>query len=65
MTINAKTSHLYRKAGRDPVGVTTIWTGTFTLPGSTEVFTIRTPAPVPSLPVTVQVREARTQLVAQ
>ena len=44
---------------------TTIWTGSFTLPGSTEVFTIRTPATVTSPPVTVQVREARTQLVAQ
>lgn len=58
-------SHLYPRAGSYQVGLTTIWTGTFTLPGTTEVFTIRTPAPVPSEPVTVQVREARTQLVAE
>lgn len=61
----AVVSHLYSKAGSYRVGVTTTWTGTFTLPGSTEVFTIRTPATVVSPPVTVQVREARTQLVAQ
>jgi hypothetical protein len=58
-------AHEYVKAQDYAVSVTTTWTGTFTIPGSTEVFQIRTPAVVQSAPVTVQVREARTQLVDQ
>jgi hypothetical protein len=53
----------YRQARDYSVSVATTWTGTFTVAGSSEVFPIRTPAVVQSAPVTVQVREARTQLV--
>jgi hypothetical protein len=56
-------SHLYPQARDYVAGVVTTWTGTFTVAGSSEVFPIRTPAVVQSAPVTVQVREARTQLV--
>jgi hypothetical protein len=58
-------AHEYVKAQDYAVSVATTWTGTFTIPGSTEVFQIRTPAVVQSAPVTVQVREARTKLVDQ
>jgi hypothetical protein len=58
-------SHEYGQARDYQVGVATTWTGTFTVAGSNEVFPIRTPAVVQSAPVTVQVREARTQLVDQ
>jgi hypothetical protein len=56
-------SHEYGQARDYQVGVATTWTGTFTVAGSSEVFPIRTPAVVQSAPVTVQVREARSQLV--
>ncbi len=56
-------SHEYGQPRDYAVSVATTWTGTFTVAGSSEVFPIRTPAVVQSAPVTVQVREARTQLV--
>lgn len=56
-------SHTYDQARDHQVGRATTWTGTFTVAGSSEVFPIRTPAVVTSAPVTVQVREARTELV--
>jgi hypothetical protein len=56
-------SHPYREARDYTVSVATTWTGTFSVAGSSEVFPIRTPVVVQSAPVTVQVREARTQLV--
>lgn len=58
-------AHEYEQAGDVAVSVATTWTGTFTVAGSSEVFPIRTPAVVQSAPVTVQVREARTELVDQ
>ena len=39
------------------------WTGTFTLPGSGEVFPIRAPAYVQGPVTEVDVRQARTELV--
>lgn len=57
-------AHEYTQARDHEVGVITTWTGTFTIAGSDEVFAIRTPAVVSGPPVTVQVREARTELVA-
>jgi hypothetical protein len=56
-------SHEYGQPRDYAVSVATTWTGTFTVAGTSEVFPIRTPAVVQSGPVTVQVREARTQLV--
>lgn len=56
-------AHEYTRSADYSVGVTTTWTGTFTVAGSPEVFQIRTPAIVQTPPVTVQVREARTELV--
>jgi hypothetical protein len=58
-------AHEYSKASDYSVSVATTWTGSFSVAGSAEVFPIRTPAVVQSAPVTVQVREARTQLVDQ
>lgn len=57
-------SHVYREATDRSAYVRVTWTGTFSIAGSSEVFDIATPAVVDSAPVTVQVREARTQLVA-
>lgn len=56
-------THEYRMAREAEASVRVMWTGTFTLPGSSEVFPIRTPAYVQGAPATVDVREARTELV--
>jgi hypothetical protein len=56
-------SHLYRDARDYTASVEVAWKGSFTLRGQT--YDIPTPAYIPSPPVTVQVREARTQLVDQ
>lgn len=58
-------AHEYRQARDYTVSVATTWTGSFSVAGSDEVFPIRAPAVVQSAPVTVQVREALTQLVDQ
>lgn len=57
-------SHLYPAARDYEARVVVSWTGRFRIAGSTQEYEIPTPASVPSPPVTVQVREARTQLVA-
>lgn len=58
-------AHTYRQAGDFSAFVEVTWQGSFTIAGSSEVFDITTPAVVTSAPVTVQVREARSQLVDQ
>jgi hypothetical protein len=58
-------AHQYMRAGKVDSSVRVTWTGTFTLEGSAEVFTIPTPAFVQGPATTVDVREARTVLVAQ
>jgi hypothetical protein len=57
------TEHTYLKAQRVDASVRVTWNGTFTLPGSGEVFPIRTPAYVQSEPTQVEVRQARSELV--
>lgn len=57
------TEHEYRKAQRLGASVRVMWTGTFSLPGSSEAFPIRTPAYVQGPVAQVDVREARTELV--
>jgi hypothetical protein len=56
-------SHPYTSARDYSAHVEVSWKGSFTIAGSSEVFDIPTPAVVTSDPVTVQVREARTELV--
>lgn len=56
-------THLYERAQTFGASVRVTWTGTFTLPGSSEVFPIRTPAYVQGPVAQVDVREARTELV--
>lgn len=56
-------THLYERAQTFGASVRVAWTGTFTLPGSSEVFQIRTPAYVQGPVAQVDVREARTELV--
>lgn len=56
-------THLYERAQTFGARVRVTWTGTFTLPGSTEVFPIRTPAYVQGPVTQVDVREARAELV--
>jgi hypothetical protein len=58
-------AHTYARAGDVSTSVQVTWTGTFTIEGSDEVFTIASPAVVTGPPTTVQVRQARTELVAQ
>jgi hypothetical protein len=55
------TEHVYTEARDRQASVRVTWTGTFTFGGQT--FPIRTPAYVTSAPVTVDVREARSELV--
>lgn len=57
-------SHTYTQAHDLQASVTVSWQGSFTIVGTGQAFDIPTPATVTSGPVTVQVREARTQLVA-
>jgi hypothetical protein len=59
------TEHVYRRATTVGASVRVTWSGTFTLGRSPEVFTIRAPAYVESAPVRVDVRTARTELVAE
>jgi hypothetical protein len=56
-------THRYAKAGDLPVSVVVEWRGTFRVGGDPTEYTITTPAYVRSLPVTVRVRTARSQLV--
>ena len=56
-------THRYGKAGDVPVSVLVEWRGTFRVGGDPTEYTITTPAYVRSLPVTVRVRTARSQLV--
>lgn len=56
-------AHTYDAARDYSARVVVTWKGTFTIAGSAEVFEIANEASVTSAPVTVQVREARTQLV--
>jgi hypothetical protein len=56
-------AHTYTDAADHGTWVEVSWKGSFTIAGSAEVFDIPTPAVVRSGTVTVQVREARTQLV--
>lgn len=56
-------SHVYTQARDHSADVVVSWSGSFTIAGSTEVFDIPTPARVTSAPITVQVRQARTELV--
>jgi hypothetical protein len=56
-------SHVYGQARDVQAHVDVSWQGSFTIAGSQQVFDIPTPAVVSSAPVTVQVRQARTQLV--
>jgi hypothetical protein len=56
-------SHVYAEARDHSAYVEVIWTGTFSIAGSSQVFDIATPATVTSPPVAVQVREARAELV--
>jgi hypothetical protein len=58
------TEHVYRRAVTAGASVRVTWNGTFTLGGSTEVFTIRAPAYVDSPSAQLDVRTARTELVA-
>lgn len=58
-------SHVYERVGSVAARVSVSWTGTFMLPGSSQVFDIPTPAVVTSDPMVVQVRAARTELVAR
>ena len=58
-------AHTYRQVRDFSALVEVTWQGSFTIAGSSEVFDITTPAVVTSAPVTVQVREARSQLVDQ
>jgi hypothetical protein len=58
-------AHEYRRAGQMTASVRVTWTGTFTLAGSPEVYEIQSPAFVQGPPTVVDVREARTQLVAR
>ena len=58
-------AHPYAQAKDYQASVAVSWKGSFTIAGSGQVFDIPSPAVVPSEPVTVQVREARTQLVDQ
>jgi len=57
-------SHVFTRPGDFSAQVRVTWTGTFSLPGSAEVFPIREPAFVQGPATPVQVREARSQLVA-
>jgi hypothetical protein len=57
-------AHEYKRVGPMSSSVRVTWTGTFTIEGSPEVFAIRTPAYVQGPPTTVDVREARTELVS-
>jgi len=63
VTREPRTEHEYRDAGDFSASVRVTWTGTFRLAGTTESFPIRTPAYVQSAEATVDVREARTELV--
>lgn len=56
-------SHTYEAPRDYSAQVAVTWKGTFTIAGSSEVFEIANEATVTSPPVTVQVREARTELV--
>ncbi len=58
-------AHEYTRVGQRSASVRVTWTGTFTIEGSPEVFAIRTPAYVQGPPTTVDVREARTELVSR
>lgn len=58
-------AHEYKQAGKVSTSVRVTWTGTFTLEGSPEVFTISAPAFVQGPATAVDVREARTELVAR
>lgn len=62
-TTQPVTTHVYERARQAGARVDVIWGGTFRLPGSDEDFPIRGTATVPGAPVTVDVREARTELV--
>jgi hypothetical protein len=57
-------THVYRRAQVEGASVRVTWTGTFSLPGSTEQFPVRNPAFTQGPVTPVDVREARTQLVA-
>jgi hypothetical protein len=63
VTAAPRTTHEYRQAREAEASVRVMWTGTFTIPGSAEAFPIRTPAYAQGAPATVDVREARTELV--
>ena len=58
------TEHVYRRAAPVSASLRVTWNGTFTVGGSPEVFTIRAPAYVESPVGQVDVRTARTELVA-
>lgn len=57
-------AHVYTGPGDHTANVRVTWTGTFTVEGSPQVYDIRAPAFVQGAPSAVQVREARSQLVA-
>ena len=57
-------AHEYTRAGDVSSSVRGPGPRRFTIEGSAEVFTIQTPAYVQGTPTPVDVREARTQLVA-
>ena len=59
-----RTEHVYRRAATVGASVRVTWNGTFTVGGSAEVFTIRTPAYVQGPVTPLDVRTARTELVA-
>ena len=57
-------THVYRRAQVEGASVRVTWTGTFSLPGSAEQFPVRNPAFTQGPVTPVDIREARTQLVA-
>lgn len=60
---SAEVTHVYQRARTFGASVRVMWTGTFTLPGSSEVFPIRAPAYVQGPVTQIAVRQARTELV--
>ena len=66
VTTTPDTTHVYRRAGK--VGGVTVeveWGGTFTLPGDPTAYPIVGTALVPGAAITVEVREARSELVSR
>lgn len=58
-------AHTYRQTGSRTVSVSVTYSGTFRVGDSPQEYALRTPAVVPGTPTTLQVRQARAELVSR